>query len=386
MLDCRNSYESDVGLFQGAVPLNTTFFRESWDALDETLKHTPKDAPLLTYCTGGIRCVKINAYLEQTLGFTNVNRLEGGIIAYTRELQKQQQQEAEAQAEVPGQGLGQADLPGVTRSEGSNSSSDDDSEVEMITASSSSSSPSLSSSSSYGPPISPQVHLTRDVAGSKFRGVNYVFDERMGARITGDVLSLCETCGAACDLFTNCNNYHCHVRFIQCDGCRGPASYAGCCSKACQADHAQSLSAESALREGSAAQAAQRARKLMMMGGVAGGGKGVGGNREMLVRKTAAVQPSTAPEGARARTAAGGDGFDGGNSSVGPIAAVASTPTSSKSPPGVAVTANESEQPPLPLPRERRDPATALDAQVGGGGCPPPPPSSWSYTYTSTLL
>ena len=36
---------------------------------------------------GGIRCVKINAYLEQVLGFTNVSRLAGGIISYTRELE-----------------------------------------------------------------------------------------------------------------------------------------------------------------------------------------------------------------------------------------------------------------------------------------------------------
>ena len=38
VLDCRNSYESDVGTFQGAIPLGTTFFRESWDALDDILK------------------------------------------------------------------------------------------------------------------------------------------------------------------------------------------------------------------------------------------------------------------------------------------------------------------------------------------------------------
>jgi UPF0176 acylphosphatase like domain len=52
VLDCRNSYETDVGIFQNAVPLNTTFFRESWDALEEQLKSTPKDAPIMTYCTG----------------------------------------------------------------------------------------------------------------------------------------------------------------------------------------------------------------------------------------------------------------------------------------------------------------------------------------------
>jgi hypothetical protein len=35
ILDCRNSYESEIGTFKNAVPLNTTFFRESWDALKE---------------------------------------------------------------------------------------------------------------------------------------------------------------------------------------------------------------------------------------------------------------------------------------------------------------------------------------------------------------
>jgi len=65
VLDCRNSYESEVGLFEGAVPLNTTFFRESWPVLEEMLRDTPKDAPILTYCTGGIRCVKVvnNAFV-----------------------------------------------------------------------------------------------------------------------------------------------------------------------------------------------------------------------------------------------------------------------------------------------------------------------------------
>lgn len=53
LLDCRNKYETDVGTFVGAEPLNTEFFRESWDVLKERLKDTPKDAPILTYCTGG---------------------------------------------------------------------------------------------------------------------------------------------------------------------------------------------------------------------------------------------------------------------------------------------------------------------------------------------
>ena len=86
ILDCRNSYETDVGIFEGAEPLGTVNFRDSWDVLRERLADTPKDAPIMAYCTGGIRCVKVGAYLTQEMGFTNVSRLAGGIIAYDRTL------------------------------------------------------------------------------------------------------------------------------------------------------------------------------------------------------------------------------------------------------------------------------------------------------------
>lgn len=52
VLDCRNSYESDVGLFDNAIPLNTTFFKESWTALDEVLRDVDPSRPVMTYCTG----------------------------------------------------------------------------------------------------------------------------------------------------------------------------------------------------------------------------------------------------------------------------------------------------------------------------------------------
>jgi predicted sulfurtransferase/predicted O-methyltransferase YrrM len=93
LLDCRNLYETDVGRFEGAEPLDTHTFRDSWDALKERLADTPKDAPLFTYCTGGIRCVKVGAYLTQELGFTNVSRLAGGIIAYDRILNEKAPEE-----------------------------------------------------------------------------------------------------------------------------------------------------------------------------------------------------------------------------------------------------------------------------------------------------
>jgi predicted sulfurtransferase/predicted O-methyltransferase YrrM len=93
ILDCRNDYETDIGIFDGAEPLNTQSFRESWDILKDRLADTPKDAPIMTYCTGGIRCVKVGAYLTQELGFTNVSRLAGGIIAYDRTLNEKTKDE-----------------------------------------------------------------------------------------------------------------------------------------------------------------------------------------------------------------------------------------------------------------------------------------------------
>ncbi|CAE7458598.1 trhO, partial [Symbiodinium microadriaticum] len=89
-------------------------------------------------------CVKINAFLKQTLGFRNTFRLKGGIVSYARDVQ-------------------------ARRSSGSGNNDD----------------------------------------MSTFRGVNYVFDDRMGSRVTDDVLAACEMCGSACDSFHNCRNTSC---------------------------------------------------------------------------------------------------------------------------------------------------------------------------------
>ena len=94
-IDCRNQYESEMGTFKGAIPLSTRKFGETWSVLESVLRDVPTDRRILTFCTGGIRCVKVNAYLQQKLGFTNVGRLEKGIIAYERWLQQNRQQEKE---------------------------------------------------------------------------------------------------------------------------------------------------------------------------------------------------------------------------------------------------------------------------------------------------
>jgi len=66
----------------------------------------------------------------------------------------------------------------------------------------------------------------------KFVGKNFVFDERMGERITDDVIAECHQCGKPCDDHTNCKNDDCHLLFIQCDECA--EKFEGCCTPDCQ--------------------------------------------------------------------------------------------------------------------------------------------------------
>ncbi len=66
---------------------------------------------------------------------------------------------------------------------------------------------------------------------SKFIGKNFVFDNRLGERITDDIISQCHQCGKPCDTHTNCANDGCHLLFIQCDECA--AKMENCCSTEC---------------------------------------------------------------------------------------------------------------------------------------------------------
>ncbi len=67
---------------------------------------------------------------------------------------------------------------------------------------------------------------------SKFIGKNFVFDNRLGERITDDVIAHCHNCGKPSDMHTNCNNSGCHLLFIQCGECA--TKYCGCCSEECR--------------------------------------------------------------------------------------------------------------------------------------------------------
>lgn len=67
---------------------------------------------------------------------------------------------------------------------------------------------------------------------SRFIGKNFVFDNRLGERITDHVIAKCHQCGKPCDTHTNCANNGCHLLFIQCNDCR--QAYNGCCSNDCK--------------------------------------------------------------------------------------------------------------------------------------------------------
>ena len=67
---------------------------------------------------------------------------------------------------------------------------------------------------------------------NKFKGKNFVFDERMGERISEEIISKCHQCGEPSDLHVNCANDACHILFIQCENCA--TTYDNCCSEKCK--------------------------------------------------------------------------------------------------------------------------------------------------------
>jgi UPF0176 protein len=157
MVDMRNHYESEVGHFEGAITPDVDTFRDSLPVIEEMLE-PHKDQNILMYCTGGIRCEKASAWFKHQ-GFDNVHQLNGGIIEYARQVEKE--------------GL-----------------------------------------------------------ENKFVGKNFVFDKRMGERISEEVIASCHQCGESCDDHTNCANPACHLLFIQCPTCA--AKFESTCSDDCK--------------------------------------------------------------------------------------------------------------------------------------------------------
>jgi UPF0176 protein len=79
------------------------------------------------------------------------------------------------------------------------------------------------------------IEYTRQVGDqglrNKFKGKNFVFDDRLNESISTEVIAHCHQCGEPADTHVNCANTGCNLLFIQCDSCKSKME--GCCSDKC---------------------------------------------------------------------------------------------------------------------------------------------------------
>lgn len=83
----------------------------------------------------------------------------------------------------------------------------------------------------YGGIIEYAKQVKTEGLTSKFKGKNFVFDERLAEKISDEVISHCHQCGTSCDQHVNCANDDCHLLFIQCKSCA--ETMKGCCTPEC---------------------------------------------------------------------------------------------------------------------------------------------------------
>ncbi|MFI7482821.1 rhodanese-related sulfurtransferase [Kocuria sp. M1R5S2] len=84
LLDGRNAHEARIGRFRGALVPGVEHTRQFLAELDSGAWDHLKDRPVVTYCTGGIRCEVLSALMRRR-GFEEVYQLDGGIVEYGRE-------------------------------------------------------------------------------------------------------------------------------------------------------------------------------------------------------------------------------------------------------------------------------------------------------------
>lgn len=79
--DGRNAMEAQIGRFKGAVVPDTETTRDFIRELDSGRYDHLKDQPVVTYCTGGIRCEVLSSLMKRR-GFQDVYQIDGGIVRY----------------------------------------------------------------------------------------------------------------------------------------------------------------------------------------------------------------------------------------------------------------------------------------------------------------
>ena len=83
--DGRNSFEAQVGRFKNAVVPDTATTRDFVNEIESGKYDHLKEKPIVTYCTGGIRCEVLSAVMK-TRGFKEVYQIDGGIVTYGKEI------------------------------------------------------------------------------------------------------------------------------------------------------------------------------------------------------------------------------------------------------------------------------------------------------------
>ena len=191
VLDVRNSYEWDVGHFEGAARPPLDNFAD-FEASTYGLPTDPEDrrrTPVMMYCTGGIRCEFFSARLRAQ-GFEKVYKLKGGIQHYGNTM-------ARSEAEIS-----------PARSEGGGGKAE-----------------ASESLPNAGQPV------------PHWRGSMFVFDRRNTVRFGAETpeeaapIGRCEHCGAPTETFVNCGNVDCNRMHLVCSACI--ADHGGFCSPAC---------------------------------------------------------------------------------------------------------------------------------------------------------
>lgn len=84
LLDTRNTYETEIGTFAGAVTPPLATFSDFATYVSENLDPA-RHRKVAMFCTGGIRCEKASAYMLQQ-GFPEVFHLKGGILKYLEDV------------------------------------------------------------------------------------------------------------------------------------------------------------------------------------------------------------------------------------------------------------------------------------------------------------
>lgn len=199
VLDVRNTYEYDVGHFEGATrPQGIAHFRDS-DAAAFGLPTDPKakeETPVMMYCTGGIRCEYFSAALKQQ-GYKKVYKLKGGIQHYGNTMARR----AEAAGGARGAGVDRQD-DGEAQGGGETQGGDE----------------------------------TQGGGVPHWKGSLFVFDRRNTVPLgdgSSEVIGRCHHCSAPTEAFVNCCNVDCNKLHLVCEACL--TKHQGFCQPSCSA-------------------------------------------------------------------------------------------------------------------------------------------------------